>query len=73
MNNPVARRALLALSHPLAIAALLILLLNDHGIEKGCALVAGGQSQARKNKPPGFRLLGVGRYEVADDQVRRTI
>jgi hypothetical protein len=34
MNNPVARRALLALSHPLSIAALLILLLNDHWLKK---------------------------------------
>jgi hypothetical protein len=34
MNNPVARRALWALSHPLSIAALLILLLNDHWLKK---------------------------------------
>lgn len=34
MNNPLTRRALLALSHPLSIAALLILLLNDHWLKK---------------------------------------
>lgn len=34
MNNLLTRRALLALSHPLSIAALLILLLNDHWLKK---------------------------------------
>jgi hypothetical protein len=34
MNNPLTRRALLALSHPLSIAALFILLLNDHWLKK---------------------------------------